>query len=122
MNTTPSRAFAVTAAKLTMAAGCLAMWWLMVAGLRRISVPSFWPAEQGYLFTDILATVAIAVLITVVWVDRRSWLWALSVLVPIVGLVVSLISFWRLGGRIVDRLTQDENNTNFDNSTECREP
>jgi hypothetical protein len=87
------------AVRAALALSCLSLWWFVLVAGDEVPVPGWWP-WYGPIFRDILVAVALAAVYAVVVVERRSWLLATIVFIPIGGILYSLRCFWRLGGRL----------------------
>lgn len=96
MATHPPRS--ATVLSVAMVVCCVILWrFTFTAG--DVGVPGWWPWFPP-TFGDVLFALGLAVIYAVVAVERRSWVKALVVLVPVGGIVYSLVSFWRLGSRL----------------------
>lgn len=66
-----------------------------------IPVPELWPLPPEY-HGDLLILISLALIYTVVAIQRRSWLRGLVTLIPIAGAIYSLVSFYRIADRWID--------------------
>jgi hypothetical protein len=66
-----------------------------------IPVPELWPLPPEY-HGDLLILISLALIYTVVAIQRRSWPRGLVTLIPIAGAIYSLVSFYRIADRWIN--------------------
>lgn len=71
---------------------------IIVSAAYDVPVPELWPLPPEYQ-GHLLFLLSLALIYSIVAVQRRSWLRALVVLIPIAGAIYSLVSFYRLADR-----------------------
>jgi hypothetical protein len=104
--TAPVGDFQILAIRLVSVLAWLSILWVGVVMSNDMEPFKIWPWSE-LLFHDLIATVCVALVYLAVAWEQRSWAYALITFVPIIGLVFSLLAFWRLYDRWIVPQGQD---------------